>query len=184
MRELAAALCVLLATLVFLSLSPGCGEEPPEPRDESPKVCSSPSGCAPDEVCDFPDDQCGSGSAGACLKRPALCSDGIPACGCDGETYDSAVCAALAGSDIAAGGGCAAPQGAFACGPLFCFLPAAYCERTAFAGEGCEGAEAFQCAFFDPNCAPQDCSCLPGLECQMAPSGGSIATKTSPGCPP
>lgn len=169
---------------LFLFLIYGCGDETSGPLNGGPKVCSGPSDCAAGELCDFPDNQCGMGDPGVCVDRPPVCSDGIPACGCDGKTYDSTGCAALSGMDLSAGGGCAAPPDSFACGPLFCFLPSSYCERTEFEGADCDGAVSFDCAFFDPNCAPQDCSCLPGLMCEMAASGGATATKTSPGCPP
>jgi hypothetical protein len=164
----------------------GCGEETggASSTGGNVKTCSSPSDCAAHERCDFPDDRCGMGEMGTCQQLSEGCLEGIPACGCDGIVYESSGCAEIAGSDLSAGGGCSAPSGTFACGPLFCVTPGGYCERTAFAGEGCEGSERFGCAFFDPNCAPQDCSCLPGLTCEVDASGNPTATKTAPGCPP
>jgi hypothetical protein len=174
----------LAAGLLLLGL--GCGDETTGAITGAPRSCSSASECAADEACDFPDDLCGSGEKGACVKRPDVCSDGTPVCGCDGAAHESSGCAALAGSDLSmgGGGGCSTPAGKFPCGPLFCPTFGGYCERTAFEDVSCVGAETYGCAFFDPNCAPQDCSCLPGLACEVDAGGNPTATKTSPGCPP
>jgi hypothetical protein len=184
-RRLAGALAAGLLYGYLSSFWLGCAEETDEASGGAGvKTCSIPSGCAAEELCDFPDDLCGAGEPGICVTRSEGCLEGTPACGCDGQVYESSACAAVGGSDLSAGGGCSAPSGTFACGPLFCFTPGSYCERTAVGGESCVGAEAFGCAFFDPNCAPQDCSCLPGLACEVDASGNSYVTKTAPGCPP
>jgi hypothetical protein len=73
--------------------------------------CVTLHGCGAGLYCDFPDDQCGSGSVGTCALQPTgSCLTIIdPVCGCDGTTYMSGICsAAQAGYDIKYSGPCLA----------------------------------------------------------------------------
>jgi hypothetical protein len=171
---------ITAAFLLFIASACASDDEPPE--NGAPVPCSAPTDCGANEVCDFPDDLCGSGKPGVCMPRPDVCTDGLPACGCDGQVYMSSGCAPLEGVDVAVKGGCTPPSGTFACGSTFCFAPGSYCEETTLMGEGCEGTKVYECAFFDTNCAPQDCTCLAGLECSSDPEGNETAKKTSPTC--
>ncbi|HWM86168.1 MAG TPA: hypothetical protein VNO33_10035 [Kofleriaceae bacterium] len=57
--------------------------------------------CEETHYCDWPDDDCGSGDGlGACRPRPTDCKLGESVCGCDGDRYESACAANMAGADV------------------------------------------------------------------------------------
>jgi hypothetical protein len=78
--------------------------------------------CAASDLCDYPDDGCGSAAAGACIRRPDGCTRELnPVCGCDGSTYSNPCLAHESGVDIDYMGECVAPPPddcrATGCGP-------------------------------------------------------------------
>src|SRR5262249_15985773 len=135
---------------------------------------------APDEYCDFADNQCGGNDAnGVCTKRPQGCTAiYLPTCGCDGMVYGNLCAANSAGQDQDQLGGCLAPSGMFGCGPSFCNLGVEYWEE-----EVCErgGPDTFACRALPTTCggAP-DCACLSmvtcGPSCAMTADGGLLVT--------
>lgn len=142
------------------------------------KVCgtfgSEP--CAPDEYCDFTDDQCGSAGPGVCVKKPLGCDGNFePTCGCDGAIHGNVCEAASAGADVSNLGGCKPPPGTFGCGAKFCTLGAEYCEDF-YSDVGGE-PPTFTCKLLPEPCAPMPgCACLAdvlcGFNCAVTGDGG------------
>ena len=83
--------------------------------------CSG-STCASHELCVDPTGYCGvpRGDGLNCVEKPSACSDGAPACGCDGNVYDSQCAANIAGIDVGPASTCPAPAGYFPCHNQFC----------------------------------------------------------------
>jgi hypothetical protein len=127
--------CLLSASLLACKRDQGGSQ-----RDKSPaqghgvkdgRVCSDQIPCGADAYCAFTPGLCGKGPvSGSCRKRPAACgADYQPVCACDGEVYDNACKAQLAGHDLAVAGGCQerVPDYA-ACGAHYCDARESYCE--------------------------------------------------------
>ena len=66
--------------------------------------CTSAGGCAGDEYCYFPHDDCGASSPGHCAKRPRSCPPlDSKVCGCNGVEYaNGCVATQKGGTDVAA----------------------------------------------------------------------------------
>lgn len=131
--------------------------------------------CAPDEFCNFLDDSCGgTDGTGTCMKRPNVCSDGQPVCGCDGKTYDDQCVAQMAGVDVALMGSCPAPPDMFACGSTFCST-GMYCRRSTSDVGGVP--DSYDCVALPDTCnGAGSCDCLKsepcGDFCEAKPGGG------------
>jgi hypothetical protein len=71
--------------------------------------CDAGNACAAGTFCDY-GASCGDGGlAGVCAPVPEVCRDvDAPVCGCDGQTYDNACLAAVAGVSVVADGPCRA----------------------------------------------------------------------------
>lgn len=116
--------------------------------------------CGADEWCDWATNDCGSDPDGVtCQTKPQGC-DLIfaPVCGCDGTTYGNACDAASAGVDVAEAGGCAPPEGYFACGFVFCEAGTQYCNVQLSDIGGFPNS--YQCKGLPNGCAPPSCDCL------------------------
>lgn len=139
--------------------------------------------CKTDEYCDFPDDRCGSNDAvGSCQPRPLVCSPiYTPACGCDGVVHSNDCDVMSQGQDIAALGGCEAPEGYFACGGLFCATGVDYCERVVADVAGV--ADDYRCVAIPTPCKDNpDCECLASEPCgDSCTSDQGNITLTCPG---
>lgn len=140
-------------------------------------------GCADNEYCAFKLQSCGQdpNDVGACMPKPDGC-DAVyqPACGCDGMVYGNACSAALVGIDVAAAGGCAPPDGFFACGAGFCDVKTSYCQvqLSDVVGE----PDSFTCKPLPGGCDPLDCACLKGEPCaDMCENVGGGLTVNCPG---
>ncbi|HVV86481.1 MAG TPA: hypothetical protein VHE35_25665 [Kofleriaceae bacterium] len=188
--------------LIALALATGCGGEdehlvdaagtldgPPGDAaldgaidasvDAGGTVCGGILGvpCAADEYCDFPLDSCGfTDEQGTCKPRPEACPDGIvaePRCACDNMVYGNECDAYAAGFDLNAAGGCAVPDGWFACGYTQCNLFTDYCQHDVsdIGGE----PDTFTCKPL-PGCPSQfpTCGCLADEPC------GSFCTGDGP----
>jgi hypothetical protein len=74
------------------------------------ETCGSLAGirCAPDEYCDYTNNDCGiADGAGTCKRRPEACTDILsPRCACDGEVYSNECDAAAHGFDVSASDAC------------------------------------------------------------------------------
>ncbi len=117
--------------------------------------------CAADHYCDFDDNSCGAfDSSGHCEPRPPECPAGESTCGCDGQVYWGQCAAASSGYDVDDFGGCATPEGTFACGHLFCNATTQYCRR--FVSDIGGWADDWAC-IDDPGSCPDagaTCDCL------------------------
>ena len=145
-----------------------------------PVVCSAQSGvgCAGDEACDYPDNQCGMGQInGICVKRPNFCppplgNDPTPlACGCDAQLHKSSCATRKDGTDLSINNLCATPAGTYPCGALFCTLGTQYCKHVLFN----QGALDITSCNPLPGCGAT-CDCLLsktcGSTCGGTPEGG------------
>ena len=123
--------------------------------------------CSGDQFCDFPDDICGAADGtGSCAQRPVGCPDiaAQPVCACDGNVYSLPCDANLAGFDLNALGGCATPQGTFACGPHFCSSASQYCQKTEGGAFGTPPG--YSCQAIPAACPAQPtCACFAGEMC-------------------
>lgn len=65
--------------------------------------CTAAGGCASDEYCYFPHNDCGASSPGHCAKRPKSCPPlDIKVCGCNGTEYlNGCVATQQGGTDVA-----------------------------------------------------------------------------------
>ncbi|XXX72213.1 hypothetical protein WMF30_31655 [Sorangium sp. So ce134] len=81
----------------------------------APVACGARSGgsCSAEELCDFPDDSCGTfDTEGQCSARPEGCTEDCPGvCGCDGQFYCNACAAHQAGVDVSENTACIEPVG-------------------------------------------------------------------------
>ncbi|XXX72204.1 hypothetical protein WMF30_31610 [Sorangium sp. So ce134] len=81
----------------------------------APVACGARSGgiCSAEELCDFPDDSCGTfDTEGQCAARPEVCPADCPGvCGCDGQFYCNACSAQQAGVDVSETTSCIKPVG-------------------------------------------------------------------------
>ncbi len=146
--------------------------------------CTSSSMCAADSFCDFPANQCGEGSVGACVPVSTACpGDGTLTCGCDNNLYSDACAAAGSGVDRSERGSCDTPDGFVRCGPSFCLASFDYCEVTDAAIPG--APTEFRCVPIPAACADApSCDCLVeagacGDACERIDTGGFVVT-----CPP
>jgi hypothetical protein len=74
--------------------------------ETGPGDCMSSDECAPDQYCDFADDQCGALNPGTCMPRPVMCGNGFEVTGCDCNPYPGTCEAAMAGVDFKCIGAC------------------------------------------------------------------------------
>ena len=78
----------------------------------TPVLAQDRESCQSNQDCDFPDYYCAKAlgdclGVGECVPRPDYCPDYVdPVCGCDGQTYTNAECAAHAGVSVAYQGLC------------------------------------------------------------------------------
>ena len=138
---------------------------PPTGICEKPSSCSPTNPCAATEYCDYPDDLCGAGSPGTCEPRPRGCDLlYAPVCGCDGKEHGNDCSARSSGSDVSASGGCASPQGTFACGAAFCMLGSQYCLRAVSDVGGIP--DSYECKPLPASCGKTPtCTCLEAEPC-------------------
>lgn len=136
------------------------------------KECTSVTGCASDEFCDFFYWTCGpsSGSAafGSCQKRPTSC-DAVyaPVCGCDGAVHANNCEVAMAGFGLAVDVACPTPAGYFRCGYAYCKTGESWCR------------EGFESSF---SCEPLPDACKqPGAGCECL---GFVGEEPGPDSPP
>lgn len=145
-----------------------------------PVVCSAQGGvgCADDEICDYPDNQCGTGQInGICAKRPKFCPPELgndteaPACGCDAKLHKSGCATHEDGTDLSINNLCATPAGTYPCGALFCTLGTQYCKHLLYN----QGASELTSCNPLPGCGAT-CDCLLsttcGSTCGGTPEGG------------
>jgi hypothetical protein len=179
MRAIAAA-CLFLTGAGILA----CKKPPPvevAPVDAASGVASAPDArgpchanadCPADDACVFTPGLCGKGKrSGACLPRPAVCTEMYePVCGCDGKVYESACAARIAGVDVSVTGGCKEKiAGWAACGGHYCDVRTSYCEI--FLSDVPEPPTDSFCRALPPSCLPGDgaargCDCFPrGTRC-------------------
>ena len=140
--------------------------------------------CADDQLCAWTLKSCGEDpqDVGACEPRPVGCDPlYAPVCGCDGEVYGNSCEAAKNGVDVAEADGCPAPEGFFACGPLFCDVQFTYCEIQLSDVGGFPDLHA--CRQLPDACDPQACACLEGVLCgeTCEPVDGGGLKVTCPG---
>lgn len=132
---------------------------------EASAACKPDQPCAADEYCDYPDNHCGAGSAGQCVKRPAGC-DLIyaPVCTCAGAEAGNECSAYSDGSDLNGNGGCKPPVGMFECGQQFCATGNQYCEVI---GSDLGGyPDTYTCKQLPAGCAAGvSCDCLKAEQC-------------------
>mgnify|MGYP003597037031 CR=1 FL=1 len=112
--------------------------------------------------------------AKACEEPPGL------RCGCDGQVYESACEAAMAGVATREAEACEPPTGMFPCGPEYCALETQYCRHTVGGGV----REQWSCVNLTCTGASTGCDCLdpddpcgndtwyPGHACEIDKSGG------------
>lgn len=134
--------------------------------------------CGEGEYCNWSDDQCGEGPSGmgTCMPIPKGCDASYqPVCGCDGQVYGNDCNAAGAGVDVAAAGGCEAPEDTFECGYRFCNLAIEYCQISVSDVGGL--GDGYSCMQPAMPCEPLACDCLmmePCFEfsCEPTADGG------------
>ncbi|MBK8995622.1 MAG: hypothetical protein IPM35_07735 [Myxococcales bacterium] len=152
--------------------TPGNPECPPGSSWPKTGICEPPGdectpakACAADEWCDYPDNLCGAGVAGKCVKRPQGCDLlYAPVCTCDGKVAGNECAGQSGGWDVAAKGGCAPPQDMFACGQLFCMTGQQYCEVVTSDVGGYP--DSFACKELPSACgSAPSCGCLKDQMC-------------------
>jgi len=121
---------------------------------------------------------------GVCAAIPDTCEPGPPRCGCDGQRYESACVAAMAGISAVGATGCEPPPGHLNCGDEFCDLETHYCKHILAHGMG----ETWACIPFDCPDALVGCACITapspcgdpavydGQNCEPTPEGGALLT--------
>lgn len=127
--------------------------------------CTPQKGCAADEWCDYPDNLCGAGVAGKCVKRPQGCDLlYAPVCTCEGKQAGNACAGQSAGWDVNAKGGCTPPQDMFGCGQLYCMKGKQYCQVL---GSDVAGyPDDFACKDLPAGCgSAPSCGCVSGEMC-------------------
>ncbi|MBW2453804.1 MAG: VWA domain-containing protein [Deltaproteobacteria bacterium] len=131
------------------------------PECTPPEVCGATMPCASGQLCHVPDFTCGTtATAGSCVPTPTGCpASDPPACGCDGQTYQSACHAQAAGVDLSITEVCTTPVGAFVCGPLFCDAGSDLCRHTIRFDD--------PAIFDDYACVPKPAGCATGCGCEI-----------------
>jgi hypothetical protein len=139
--------------------------------------------CGTDQYCAYLPCHLETGEAHSeCIDRPKSCESGGPqVCGNDGHVYANQCQAAKAGHDLAASDGptCAAPEGTFACGSLFCRTDSELCF---YPFDDCDtSAQPPECLPVLTSCDPSDCKCLTRRDCDGEAScsrqgGGLVAS--------
>jgi hypothetical protein len=98
---------------------------------------------------------------GTCVAMPDSCSaEPDPRCGCDGEVYENACAAAMAGVPIGYGD-CTAPAGMFMCGDEFCAIDTEYCEVVVGGGQ----SDAWRCVSLECPAGSSGCECIDPEPC-------------------
>jgi hypothetical protein len=154
-------------------------------------ACTLTDGCADDEYCDFPDDQCGAGTAGLCEKRPNFCGDGaLIVCSCDSKV-EYAGCQTLSGFDRNANAnacnasGSALGEDVFTCGDRFCRAGVSYCQHSVSDIDSVP--DSYSCEFLPSACGDGNtdptCACLDAEPCGSGcdDGGAGAITLTCPG---
>ncbi len=124
------------------------------------------------------------GTLGVCVEIPMSCEPGSPRCGCDGERYDSACAAAMAGVSAIGTQGCEPPPGSINCGAEFCDIDTHYCrfifphgqseERDCVPLNCADGISGCDC-ITDPSPCGEDV--IFGAQyCEQTPEGGTLLT--------
>lgn len=131
--------------------------------------------CGSDAYCDRSDNACGEPvepqwTQFRCESRPVGCGEiYAPVCACDGQVYPNQCMASAAGVDVAAAGGCEAPEGMGACGQLFCDPVNSYCQHVHSDVVGY--ADDYACQALPTACdAIED-----GCECDASPAQGGLS---------
>jgi hypothetical protein len=133
-------------------------------------------GCAEDQWCDSPVNECGEDpNPGECKPKPQGCDDiFLPVCGCDGKVYPNECEAQAAGVDVGEDVDCEPPEGLFQCGFIFCDPGSQFCvvQISDIGGFPDE----YQCQPLPDDCEPIGCDCLSdppcGFNCEPAEDGG------------
>jgi hypothetical protein len=147
---------------------------------------SCENGCGDANYCDWTANSCGENRSdkGTCETAPDGCDDVyMPVCGCDGQVHGNECEAHAAGSDVAAAGGCEAPEGYFPCGYMYCDVATSYCQVSLndVVGE----PDYYQCNPLPEACGKEQiCDCLaeePCFQFECADDGNGGLTTTCPG---
>jgi len=142
--------------------------------------CTPQKPCAADEWCDYPDNLCGTGSPGKCVKRPKACDlSYAPVCTCAGNEAGNECEGQSGGFDVNAKGGCTPPQGKFVCGQVFCNTGKQYCEIAVSDVGG--WPDGYTCKDIPTTCGTTpSCTCLKdqpcGFMCEADASGNFVLT--------
>lgn len=149
----------------------------------NPGACSPSLPCASAEYCDYPDNRCGAGASGTCVKRPQGCDLlYAPVCTCEGKQAGNDCAAYSGGTDVNQAGGCTPPQGMFPCGYQFCSVGSQYCQ-VATSDVGGEPNN-YTCKQLPAGCgANPGCGCVANESCGSwcALDGSGNLTLTCPG---